>query len=140
MKRTVDFKGTESMKPTCWSPDQGVADFSDAEVGQEFVDFEGLFSEGGGGIGLAQLSEPSDVDIMHVGEALGSGVGVDQAGVFVERDVFLPMRRDLDCPVAAPPLSQLSGIGLRTGTARHGVIDRDCPLTTPDSCVRRARA
>ena len=49
----------------------------DAKVGQEFVDFEGMFSEGvfskgGGGIGLAHLSKPADRGLANPGEMMES--------------------------------------------------------------------
>ena len=57
------------MQPTDLLP-QGVPVLQDAEVGQEFVDLEDVFSKGCGDVGLLHLSKLADGGFADVGEVL----------------------------------------------------------------------
>ena len=104
-------------------PEHGTELFHDAESGQEDVEFEGVFSQGG--LDVSQLQRATEVDgcITDLTQRKRCGAGSATMVVFSKHLISHPIRA-LDLPAAAPPFQQLWGIRLLSGSTRHGVTDR----------------
>lgn len=95
---------------------QGLLLFESAKFGEEGVNIEDFFLQGG--CDVRHAAGPQDVGrgIAEAGEDLRRRAATDPAGIFSERDITNPMQVVLDVPVLSPPAGQLLGVHLFWGT------------------------
>ena len=105
--------------------------FKNTESGEEAIDSEGVFAEGGGDLVLSEGTGEVECGVADCAEYVRAVAFADTTMVLAPCDITWPMDAIFDAPVAAPPGQQLGCVGLVSRHAGNRIDDfRGLPIPT----------